>query len=444
LSAYLLGYDESSEENQAKVKAEFADDKRAEKAGPVDLRFDVPPIEAIDYFQRKRIVTQKTFNKLEREAKAAAFYVSGVYREDILQAFKFEITNALETGQTQKYVTKQFKDILDGAGHRELGDWHLESIIRSNMMSAYGVGRRKAMEESADFLPFWEYSAVNDDRTRPTHRALDGIIYPANHVFWDTHFPPWGFNCRCTIIARLDMPDDYNHERPNPDTTIAFDKDGLPAKAEYLTQVVDLKATKFVGVPKVASLETALIDAAKAAKDARLLTHQNIPQIVADKAREIRKSEVENLIGWDKDGELVGHFKGDRDTVAYPTRVESRLDGGFDLHNHPPEKGRYFEAPSDFDFYHTVRLNIKVFYTVTRNYLYQVRAPKNGWTANAAAEFDKNYDLVRTKVALDLNQKFRLGELSENQIYDLENHLIWAELAKIMKFKYKRIKVNEL
>lgn len=463
LAAYLLGYDEAREENQTKIKADFSihkntekyvsyvsyvsfadgDDKRSEKAGPIDLRFDVPPAEAIDYFQRKRIVTQKTFNKLEREAKAAAFYVSGVYREDILTAFKSEITDALENGQTSRFITKQFKEILSGAGHKELGDFRTETIIRSNMMSAYGVGRRKAMEESAELLPFWEYSAVNDDRTRPTHRALDGIIYPAKHEFWDTHFPPWGFNCRCTVIARLDMPDDYDHERPNTDTTIVYDKDGLPAKAEYLTQVVDLKVTNFVGVPKIADLEKALIDAAKAAKDSRLLNHQNIPQVIVDKAKALRRSKKENIAGWDKDGEVIGQFKGDADEVYYPVNVEPKLDGGFDIHNHPPENGKFFEAPSEKDFVSMVVLKLKIRYVVTRNYLYQIRAPKNGWTADAIDDFFDAYEKYRAQIASELNTLSSLN-LSPEQIEDLERHLIWKRLAKDLNFKYKRFKVSEL
>jgi uncharacterized protein with gpF-like domain len=136
-------------------------------------------------------------------------------------------------------------------------------------MMAYGVGNRHALEDVADDLPFWEYNAVGDDRTRPTHQALDGSVYPANHPFWDAHFPPWDFMCRCGVSARFDYPKDYDHRRPNKDSTIAYDKNGLPAKAEFKTQVVDLKATKFVGVPPVANLEKVLTDAANRAKQTR-------------------------------------------------------------------------------------------------------------------------------------------------------------------------------
>ncbi len=139
----------------------------------------------------------------------------------------------------------------------------------TNMQMAYAVGRRKAQEESSDYLPVWEYSAVGDDRTRPTHLALDGIIFPANHPFWDTHYPPWEIQCRCSVISLPNYRKDYDHNSPNADTTIAYDDEGLPAKAEYKTQVVDLKATKFVGVPKSANLEKALKDAAKRAVENR-------------------------------------------------------------------------------------------------------------------------------------------------------------------------------
>ena len=197
MAAFFLGYDESKEETQPKIKAEFSihkdsekyvsyvsfadgdDEKRVEKAGPIDLRFDVPPQEAIDYFKRKRILTKPEFNKLSREAKAGAFAVSGIYQQDILESFRKQIETSLRDGATQKTVVNKLKSILDGAGHKELGDFHLETVVRSNLMSAYGLGRRKQMEEVSDLLPYWQRNAVNDDRTRPAHRALDGVVFPA-------------------------------------------------------------------------------------------------------------------------------------------------------------------------------------------------------------------------------------------------------------------------
>ena len=43
------------------------------------------------------------------------------------------------------------------------------------------------------------YDAVNDSHTRPSHLAMDGKVFPADHKIWDVWFPPNGFRCRCTV-----------------------------------------------------------------------------------------------------------------------------------------------------------------------------------------------------------------------------------------------------
>ena len=40
-----------------------------------------------------------------------------------------------------------------------------------------------------------------DDRTRPQHREWDGIVRSIDDDFWSTHYPPCGFQCRCTVVA---------------------------------------------------------------------------------------------------------------------------------------------------------------------------------------------------------------------------------------------------
>jgi uncharacterized protein with gpF-like domain len=43
------------------------------------------------------------------------------------------------------------------------------------------------------------YDAINDSRTRPSHRAMDNIIKPIDDPFWSTHYPPNGYRCRCHV-----------------------------------------------------------------------------------------------------------------------------------------------------------------------------------------------------------------------------------------------------
>lgn len=47
--------------------------------------------------------------------------------------------------------------------------------------------------------PYWQYIAVMDRRVRPSHAILHGKVYPADHEFWATNYPPNGFRCRCGV-----------------------------------------------------------------------------------------------------------------------------------------------------------------------------------------------------------------------------------------------------
>jgi len=243
-ASYLLGLDQVS-----RSTASFAD--------PVEFNFGQKPDEAIKYFKSKKILTKKSFDKLEADAKSAAFTVSGVYKKQVLTAFKKEISSALLKGTPQKETIKKFKSILAGAGHKQLGDFHLETVFRTNMEMAYGVGRRHGLEAVADDLPYWEYHAVMDDRVRPTHAALNGLILPANSPFWNSHFPPWGFNCRCTVTATDEIPDGYDKSNPSGEegTTVFYDDTDIPAKIEIGTSVYDLGAEGFMGVPAQGGLK---------------------------------------------------------------------------------------------------------------------------------------------------------------------------------------------
>lgn len=238
----------------------------AEFDEPLQMGFEVPPREAIAYFRGKKLVTPKQFNALTAEAREAAFSVGGVYRKDVLAAMQEEIARALEAGTPQREVVSKFNAILDGAGHRQLGAFHLETVFRTNMQVAYGIGRRRALEDTAGDLPFWQYSAVMDDRTRPEHRALDGIVYRSDHPFWDEHFPPWDFNCRCTVIALMREPRGYNHTNPSGEAPLAFDARGIPAKAESGTAVYDLSVGKFKGIPRQGGLREAVEAGVKRSK----------------------------------------------------------------------------------------------------------------------------------------------------------------------------------
>jgi hypothetical protein len=94
--------------------------------------------------------------------------------------------------------------------------------------------------------------------------VLNGIILPANHEFWNAHFPPWGFNCRCSVTATDSIPDGYDHKNPSGLGEITYDNRGNPAKAEYETSVIDLAAAgQLPGIPPQGTLRIVIEAGAK-------------------------------------------------------------------------------------------------------------------------------------------------------------------------------------
>lgn len=56
------------------------------------------------------------------------------------------------------------------------------------------------IQARAEFFPNLVYRTANDDLVRPEHRQWEGITKPVNDSWWNWHYPPNGWNCRCTVI----------------------------------------------------------------------------------------------------------------------------------------------------------------------------------------------------------------------------------------------------
>lgn len=47
---------------------------------------------------------------------------------------------------------------------------------------------------------YLQYRTAKDNKVRPEHAALDGVTLPMSDSFWETYYPPNGWNCRCTVV----------------------------------------------------------------------------------------------------------------------------------------------------------------------------------------------------------------------------------------------------
>jgi len=191
---------------------------------PVDLSFalTLPPEKAIAYFQAKGYAITWRWTDLWQEAQAKAFTVAGVTRMDMLQDIREAVDKAISSGTTYADFEKTLVPILQAKGwwgrdaqtDKETGEvagkgltpWRMKTIYETNVQTAYAAGRYKRFMDNVADRPYWMYSAVMDRRTRPSHAALNGLVFRADDPFWDSFYPPNGFRCRCSVRA-LDAED---------------------------------------------------------------------------------------------------------------------------------------------------------------------------------------------------------------------------------------------
>jgi SPP1 gp7 family putative phage head morphogenesis protein len=178
--------------------------------------FELAPEEAIQHFTAKGLKPTYNWFEMLNEQHDAAFTVAKMMDLDLLETVKGELEKALATGGTLEDFKKALiptlqkkgwwgkKDVVGPDGFVtsvQLGSAsRLENIFRTNLQSAYAAGHWQSIVEGADDQPYLMYDAVDDFKTRKEHAEMDALVFPIDHNFWKTHYPPNGWGCRCGVI----------------------------------------------------------------------------------------------------------------------------------------------------------------------------------------------------------------------------------------------------
>ncbi len=151
------------------------------------------------------------------EEHDAAFTVAKMMDTDLLSYVQQQTDRAIAAGTTLADFKKELiprlqkagwwgkKDMIDPLTGKvvkaQMGSAsRLENIFRTNLQSAYAVGQWQGIEATKDTAPYLMYDSVEDHRTRPEHQQWNGTTRPVDDDFWQTHYPPNGWNCRCGVI----------------------------------------------------------------------------------------------------------------------------------------------------------------------------------------------------------------------------------------------------
>lgn len=179
--------------------------------------FDLQHEQALAIYTAKGL--QPTFNwqDMLHTEHEKAFTVAKMLDADLLHEVHQHVNAAIAQGHTVARFIEDLQPKLEAAGWwgkkvidnpitglpqpAQLGSpARLRLIFRQNLQAGYAAGHWQQIQETKDDFPFLLYDAVNDHRVRPEHAAWDGTILPVDHEFWATHYPPNGWNCRCSVV----------------------------------------------------------------------------------------------------------------------------------------------------------------------------------------------------------------------------------------------------
>jgi SPP1 gp7 family putative phage head morphogenesis protein len=171
---------------------------------PPPVRF--PGTEAAaDWLARRRLMLPEDFARLSAEAKSAAFTVARAATLDAVEKVRDASLDAFVNGGT----LAEFRGrVREAVGESKLSEGQVEQMFRTNVGNATAAGQRAVLEHPliADEFPYRLWSATHDERTRPTHRAMEThgqngtAVYRSDDPMWDVLWPPCEWNCRCVCI----------------------------------------------------------------------------------------------------------------------------------------------------------------------------------------------------------------------------------------------------
>ena len=177
----------------------------------------VSPEEAIRHFRAKGYHIGFDWRDTAAEAHLRSFTVAKAMELDLLEVIRSAVDKAIAEGTTFEAFRAELEPELVRRGwwgRREMRDpvtgmlrnvqlgspSRLRTIFDTNIRTAYARGRWQRIERVSAAMPYLRYVSVLDSRTRPAHRAWHGTVLPWNHPWWQTHFPPNGWRCRCTVV----------------------------------------------------------------------------------------------------------------------------------------------------------------------------------------------------------------------------------------------------
>lgn len=183
----------------------------------LSVDFSLPPERALAFFRSKGLQASFDWRDMQREEHDRAFTVAKLLDMDLLNDVRQAVEQAIAEGKTAKQFRDELTPLLQAKGwwgQQEMTDpetgeqrlvqlgsaRRLQIIYDTNLSTSYAAGRWQSIVANATTAPYLLYNAVDDDRTRELHRTWDNTVLRWDDAWWQTHYPPNGWRCRCSVI----------------------------------------------------------------------------------------------------------------------------------------------------------------------------------------------------------------------------------------------------
>jgi SPP1 gp7 family putative phage head morphogenesis protein len=163
-----------------------------------------PHEEAAALIRGKRAVSRQVFDGLLPELRARVFTITGIESANVLERAREQIARLPEGAtweETKKGLLAEISPFFgSGEEGEQAAERRAELLLRTHGFQAFQAANWRAIQEDED-TTHMQYLATEDGAVRESHLALNGLILPKNDPFWQKHFPPWNWGCRCRVRA---------------------------------------------------------------------------------------------------------------------------------------------------------------------------------------------------------------------------------------------------
>lgn len=236
------------------------------------IDFFKKPDELVAKFKAKNPETHFDYDEIKHDAHKRVFTIAKMMNLDLLKDMQNSLTKAFHNGVTfdewKKDIIPHLKksgwwgeiEVTDPKSGKPkkvfVGARRLKRIFDTNLRTSYAGAKKQSLDESS--LEYYRYTAVLDSRTRPTHRAMHGVILKKDDPFWKNNFPPNGWGCRCSVRGYSKKQLERKGLKPFSGTLPNVSHDDFSYDMSALDSAFKQKAKKVLNLIQNKDLETAI------------------------------------------------------------------------------------------------------------------------------------------------------------------------------------------